>query len=192
MRLRSNTQPLSRRTFIASLALFQPAPRFLLYDTEGAIHQESEWAQAKAVVLFFVTTDCPLSNGYVPEMNRIAREYAPRGVRVYAVLGDITVPAGEARRHVREFEYRFPVLFDQHQVLARYTGATVTPEAAVLSPHGQLLYLGRIDNSVERIGTTRFRPTKFELREALTATLAGRPVPHPRTTAFGCAISHPE
>lgn len=173
----------------ASTANAGVTPQFLLYDTTGAAHRESEWSQARAVLLFFITTDCPLSNGYIPEMNRIAKAYLIRGVRTYAVLGDSTVPHDAAVRHAREFGLAFPLLFDPQQALAAYTGATVTPEAALLSPHGELLYLGRVDNSVERLGIARYKATIFDLREALAAILSGRPAPHPRTAAFGCAIT---
>ncbi|MGC4050944.1 MAG: redoxin domain-containing protein [Paludibaculum sp.] len=165
-------------------------PGFALLDTTGAAHRDAEWESARAVVLFFVTTDCPLSNGYVPEMNRIAAEFGPRGVRVYAVLADPDLPRDEATRHARDFDYRFPVLFDPRQILARHVRATVTPEAAILTPAGGLLYLGRIDNSVERLGTKRFRPTVLDLRDALEAVLTGRPLSRPSTKAFGCAITY--
>lgn len=164
--------------------------RFALRDTGGALHEPAEWTGAHAVVLFFITTDCPLSNGYAPEMNRIEQAYAPRGVRFYAVQGDTTVPDEEVRRHAREFAYRFPVLFDPRQILSQHSGATITPEAAVLSPAGEVLYLGRIDNRVEDFGKVRYQATEFDLRDALTAVLAGRPAPHPRTRAFGCSISN--
>jgi len=167
-----------------------PALHFDLRDTEGVTHSNGEWAQARAVVLFFVTTDCPLSNGYAPEMNRIEQTYAPRGVRFYAVQGDTTIPEDEVRRHALEYGYRFPALLDPRQILARHTGATVTPEAVVLSGESAVLYLGRIDNKVEDFGKTRVEATEFDLRDALDAVLAGRPVPHPRTRALGCAITN--
>ena len=164
-------------------------PTFSLTDTTGQVHSSAEWSAKRAVVLLFVTTDCPLSNGYVPEMNRIASEYAPRGIAFYAVQGDATVAAGEVRRHAKEFGYTFPYLFDPHESLADLTGATTTPEAAVLSPQGAVLYLGRIDNRVEDFGKQRYQATEFDLRDALDAILAGKPVPHPRTRALGCAIT---
>lgn len=164
--------------------------RFSLRDADGAAHTGDEWTQARAVVLFFVTTDCPLSNGYAPEMNRIEETYAPRGVRFYAVQGDTTIADEEVRRHAREFAYRFPVLLDPQQILTHHTGATVTPEAVVLSAEGAVLYLGRIDNRVKDFGKVRIQATEFDLRDALDAILAGRPVPHPRTRALGCAITN--
>ena len=164
-------------------------PGFSLADTAGRVHTPAEWAGKRAVVLLFVSTDCPLSNRYVPEMNRIESAYASRGVAFYAVQGDATVPLAEVQRHVKEFGYAFPYLIDPAESLASYTGATATPEAAVLSPRGELLYLGRIDNRLEDFGKERVVVTQFDLREALDAVLAGKPVPHPRTKALGCAIT---
>ena len=173
-----------------ALAALSNPLEFSLRDAEGTPHTRDEWAQARAVVLYYVTTDCPLSNGYAPEMNRIAETYAPRGVRFYAVQGDTTIPDDDVRRHAREFAYRFPVLLDPQFILAHHTGATVTPEAVVLSGDGAVLYLGRIDNRVEDFGKTRVQPTEFDLRDALDAIMAGRPVPRPHTHALGCAITN--
>ena len=112
-------------------------------------------------------------------------------MRFYAVQGDTTIAGGEVRQHARDFAYRFPVLLDPQQILARHTGATITPEAVVLSPQGEVLYLGRIDNRVEDFGKVRLQATEFDLRDALDATLAGRPAPRPRTHAIGCSIAFP-
>lgn len=163
--------------------------QFALRDAEGGTHSQADWAQARAVVLFYVTTDCPLSNGYAPEMNRIEEAYTPRGVRFYAVQGDSTISDADVRQHAHDYSYRFPVLLDPQQILAHYTGATVTPEAVVLSHDGAVLYLGRIDNRVEDFGKVRIQATEFDLRDALDAILAGRPVSHSHTRALGCAIT---
>src|SRR5882762_7378160 len=61
---------------------------FQLRDTQGAIHTPGEWNGQKAILLFFVTTDCPIGNSYVPELNRIREAYGGRGVMVYAVQAD--------------------------------------------------------------------------------------------------------
>src|SRR4051812_19183722 len=163
-------------------------PRFSLSDTAGRIHSSAEWAGKRAVVLFFVSTDCPLSNNYVPELNRIVQAYAPKGVAFYAVQGDALAPIEQVRKHVQEFGYTFPYLIDPQESLAAMTGATTTPEAAVLAPGGELLYLGRIDNRLEDFGKARVKITEFDLRDALDAVLNGKPVLRARTRAIGCAI----
>ena len=164
-------------------------PQFSLADTAGRVHTPAEWNGKRAVVLFFLTTDCPLCNNYVPELNRIAQTFSSRGVAFYGVQGDATIADADVRRHVKDYAYTFPYLFDPEESLATYTGATATPEAAVISPSGELRYLGRIDNRLEDFGKQRTQVTEFDLRDALEAVLNGKPMPHARTKALGCAIT---
>jgi peroxiredoxin len=174
---------------VTALSFAAQRPQFALRDTRNVVHSPEEWNGKKAVVVFFTTTDCPLSNNEVPEMNRTRQDYESKGVAFYGVQADSTIADAEVLQHTKDFQFSFPVLFDPHQILAKMTGATTIPSAAVLTPDGTLLYLGRIDNLVEDFNIRRQVPTKFDLREALDAVLAGKQVPHPRTEAFGCAIS---
>jgi peroxiredoxin len=176
-------------TLASALLLPAGALQFQLRDTQGALHSAAEWSGHKAVLLFFVTIDCPVANSYVPEMNRIHAGYGPRGVLVYAVQADPTVPQPDVARYAADYRYGFPLLLDPTQVLVRLAQATITPQAAVLSPQGRLLYLGRIDNRVADFGKQRLQATVQDLRIALDAVLAGQPVPHPRTKSIGCAIN---
>ena len=183
------------RKFFAILALTcgalsAAAPvRFELRDTNGAPHTAEEWRAKKAVVLFFTMTDCPLANGYVPEMNRMRAAYDPRGVAFYAVQVDNTVSDADVKKYAQEFGYIFPMLNDPRLVLARLTGAKVTPEVAVLSSSGEVLYLGRIDNKVEDLTRPRYAATEPELRNTLDAVLAGKAPKEARTRAVGCSIN---
>jgi hypothetical protein len=83
-------------------------------------------------------------------------------------------------------------VLDPELKLAKLTGATVTPEACVLSPAGEILYRGRIDDRAVKLGTVRVEPTVRDLRLALDAVLAGKPVAEKFTRAIGCYISPPE
>jgi len=163
--------------------------RFELRDTTGAMHTAAEWRSKRAVVLFFTMTDCPLANGYVPEMNRLRNVYESQGVAFYAVQVDNTVSDAAVRKYAQEFGYSFPMLNDPRLTLARLTGAHVTPEVAVLSSSGAVLYLGRIDNKVEDITRPRYAATEPELRNAIDAVLAGKAPKEARTRAVGCAIN---
>ena len=170
-------------------AVFAASPQFDLRDTAGARHTAIEWRDKKAIVVFFIMTDCPLSNGYVPEMNRIAAEYQKQGVAVYAAHSDPFVGDSTVKTHVQEFGYTFPVLLDTKLTLARAAGATTVPEVAVFSAGGELQYLGRIDNRMEDITRRRNVATEFELRSALDAVIAGKAPKITRTRAVGCAIN---
>jgi peroxiredoxin len=162
---------------------------FQLRDTQGAVHTPAEWRGAKAVAIYFTTTDCPIANSYVPEMNRIHDAYAPRGVAFFAVQTDLSIPESDVAKYARDFGYAYPLLLDPQQVLVRHAGATITPQVAILAPDGKLLYLGRIDDRVADFGKQRVKPSVLDLRNSLDAVLAGRPVAHATTKSIGCAIA---
>ena len=121
-------------------------------------------------------------------MNRLHKEYAPRNVAFYAVEVDTTIADVDIRKHAKDFGIEYPVLIDKRQTLVRLAGATATPEVAVFSSKGTVLYLGRIDNRVEDFDQRRNVVTEHNLRDALDAVLAGRPVPRAATKVVGCAI----
>ena len=144
-----------------------------------------------ATVLIFFGHDCPISNAYVPELTRLHQEYAPQGVSFCIVYADADLAEEAARKHAQEFGFDFPAILDPSMVLARQFGTTVKPEAAVVSPQRELLYLGRIDDTYFDFGKRRSQPVHRDLKEALDAVVNGRPVPAAFTQAVGCAIDFP-
>jgi hypothetical protein len=142
----------------------------------------------KAIVLLFVLHDCPIANAYAAEINRLHADYRPRGALVYLVHCDPEIPLEQAREHAREYDVHCQVVIDLEHRLARLSGATKTPEAAVVSPQGQVLYLGRIDDLYAGYGQRRAAATSRDLCAALDAVLAGQKVSNPRTEVVGCTI----
>lgn len=176
------------RNFLIALFFVSSVPQFHLRDTQGATHTAAEWGGHKAIVLYFITVDCPVGNSYVPAMNRLREAYAARGIGFYAVQADPSVAEAEVVRYARDYRYSFPLLLDPAQTLVRYTNATVTPQVAVLSPAGSLLYLGPVDNRVEDFGKQRPQATQSYVRDVLDAVLSGKTVGVASHKSIGCAI----
>jgi len=146
----------------------------------------------KASVLFFITSDCPISNSYAPEIQRICSEYAPRQVACSLVYVDPDLTLADVKKHVKEFGYNgIPAILDSTQKLVHAAAATVTPEAAVIGPSGKVLYRDRIDNVYAALGKRRPEATEKDLRKALDEVLSGKPVSTPQTKAIGCYIPPP-
>jgi hypothetical protein len=55
-------------------------------DVQGRTQQPLGAEGAKASVLFFVTPDCPISNGYAPEINALVKEHAGRCASTWSTL----------------------------------------------------------------------------------------------------------
>jgi hypothetical protein len=161
-----------------------------LKDLSGKIVEPLAKDGRKATVLFFLTTECPIGNLYSPEINRIVRKYKEQGIICHAVYAFET--SEEITKHQREYKLSPGALLDPELKLASLTGATVTPEACVLGPGGKILYRGRIDDRAVKFGTVRLEPRVRDLRLALDAVLAGKPVAQKFTKPIGCYISFPE
>ena len=147
-------------------------------------------AAAGPEVLFFVASDCPISNGYAPEVQRLCGEYRRKGVRCSLVYEDVAIDADSMRKHLDEYGYNgMAAAIDGDRSLARRAGASVTPEAVVIDAKGEIRYRGRIDNRYADLGKRRRVVTVHDLRDALDAVLAGTPVAQPETTALGCHIT---
>lgn len=183
------TAVLTLTVTLAAVAAPPPgAAPLRLLDLEGK-RVDPFAGEAAVRVFLFVRGDCPISNRYAPEMARIWETYAPRGVRFSLVYPDPDENAAAIRRHIAEYGYPFGALRDPEHALVEQSGARITPEVAVYGPDGTLAYRGRIDDRWADFGKSKPAPARQDLREALDAVLAGRPVAEPTTEAIGCFIS---
>lgn len=143
---------------------------------------------AKATVLVFLSTTCPICNAYAPELRRIATDYGRQGVALVLVQIEPDLTKADASKHAAEFTLPAPIILDTRHVLAKAAGATTTPEAVIVSDAGVILYKGRIDDRFAALGKDSIRARTPDLRRALDEILAGKPVTIPTTNPIGCAI----
>lgn len=156
-----------------------------LTDVNGA---SQRLFAGKPTVVIFIALDCPISNGYAPEINRICEAYEKKDVQCFLAHAD-DVTAESARKHAKDFGFKCPVLIDSKHVLVKRAQATITPEAAVFSADGALKYHGRINDLYVDLGKKRAAATTQDLREAIDAVLAGKEVKAEKTQAVGCVIA---
>ncbi|OWK35081.1 redoxin family protein [Fimbriiglobus ruber] len=164
------------------------SPKLTFNDLNGREQKPLVVENAKAHVIVFITNDCPISNGYAPEINALVKEYADKPVRFFAAHVDPDLTPDAARKHASEYGLTLPIVLDTKHQLVTATGVTTTPEVVVIDHTNQIVYRGRIDDRHADLGKKRQAPDKRDLRDALTAVLAGELVKVSKTEAVGCAI----
>ena len=175
------------RTVIAVAAALVATPP-AVRDIDGNLLHPLQPAGA-AEALFFITSDCPISNFYAPEIQRICKDYSSKGVSCALVYVDPSLDAAAVRKHLHDFNYAgIPAILDSKHAVVKAAGATITPEAILVGHDGARRYEGRIDDFYAGLGKPRRQATTHDLRTALDETLAGKPVTTPKTQAVGCYI----
>jgi thiol-disulfide isomerase/thioredoxin len=149
-----------------------------------------ELGEAKAVVLFYATVECPLVRRYMPRVVKLETAYRDKGVKFVAVNvgnGDSIV---DMATQAIEQDAPFPFLKDFSHKTAKRLGIDRSATVVVLDAKGVLRYRGRVDDQY-RLGGVRPAATRNDLREAIDDVLAGRPVRVSETPVDGCKVSPP-
>jgi hypothetical protein len=124
------------------------------------------------------------------ELARIGREYGERNVAIYAInSNDVSTHPVDSpekmKQEAAEWGYVFPYLHDASQDVAKAYRAACTPDFFLFDAERRLAYRGQFDDSRPGNG----RPvTGADLRAAVDAVLASRPVPGEQFPSLGCNI----
>lgn len=157
-------------------------------DTRYLNRSLDDFKEAKAIVLVFLDTGCPLVPRYVPTLRKLEADYRGRGVQfvgLFAGPGESVIAAATfAVKH----DISFPVVRDTDGTCAKALGVKWTPEVAVLDGKRSLKYRGRIDDQY-RPGGTAPQPTRHDLKDAIDSILDGREVAIKTTAVDGCPIT---
>ena len=164
-----------------------PAKTLRLEDQREIVLNELDLSHGAC--LFFIGTDCPISNAYAPEIERIIRAYEKEKIAFHIVYVVRDLTPKEASEHAKAYGYRGSLFIDSKLAWAKELGVTHMPEVVVLSPAGKAIYQGRIDDRYPAPGgKRREHPTSHDLKDALTAFLNGTSISNPKTKPIGCPL----
>lgn len=172
------------------LPLGTPAPDFALPDVDGNVVSRRDFQNKPALLVVFMCNHCPYVIHLRLALAQLARDYVPQGLAMVGINSNDVArypadsPANMAAE-VKTAGYTFPYLYDADQTVARAYRAACTPDIFLFDAAGKLVYRGQFDDSRPGNG----RPvTGKDLRAALDAVLAGRPVSAQQTPSVGCNI----
>ena len=178
------------------LAIGSPAPNFELPGIDDKVHKLADY-QARVLVVMFICNHCPTSQLYEGRMKKLVTDYQSKAVDFVAInpndpkavtlseLGytDVTDSPEDMKIRPEFRHFNFPYLYDgETQSVTQAYGAQATPHIFIFDKDRKLRYEGRIDKA-QRESIVKIQ----DVRLALDAMLAGKPVATPHTPAFGCS-----
>jgi peroxiredoxin len=179
------------RTESAMLELGTQAPPFSLRDVrDGRIHTSASLTGPQGLLVMFICAHCPFVKHVEKELARLGDDYADSGVGIAAISSNDAdsypddAPPSLAAQASR-LGFTFPYLYDETQEVARAYDATCTPDFFLFDAGGKLVYRGQLDESRPGNGVP---VTGKDLRAALDALAAGRPISTEQRPSIGCNI----
>lgn len=150
--------------------------------------------KGKTVVLEWLNFECPFSKYHYDKastMIDLAKKYKSKGV-VWLAINSTNHTTPEANKaFVAKHKLPYPILDDRPGTVGRTYGAKTTPHMFVISPRGQIVYDGAIDNSP--LGKT---PKGEELvnyvDQVLAALVANKDIGNRETKPYGCSVKYPK
>jgi peroxiredoxin len=171
-------------------ALGSSAPAFSLPDTNGRRVSLGDFTSAPALLVMFICNHCPFVKHIRAELARLGAEYQRRGAAIVAINSNdiVRYPDDSPARMKDEVKlagYTFPYLFDESQQVAKAYDAACTPDFFLYDRNRKLAYRGQLDDSRPSNGVP---VTGKDVRAALDAVLAGKPVSQDQRPSIGCNI----
>lgn len=173
------------------LPLGTAAPPFALRDVvSGQTYSLDSFAGKPALLVMFLCRHCPYVQHVEHEIAKIGRDYADSGLGIIAISSnDPAQYPDDAPERLKEMAqrlgFRFPFCFDETQEVAKAYKAACTPDFYLFDADRRLVYRGQLDDS--RPGN-RLPVTGRDLRAAVEAALAGRPIDKNQKPSIGCSI----
>ena len=172
------------------LPLGTVAPDFQLPDTNGKTVSLADFKNAPALLVLFICNHCPYVVHIRSGLAQLGRDYLLKGVAMVGIsTNDVdNYPADSPARMKEEAKsagYPFPYLYDESQSVAKAYHAACTPDIYLFDRQQKLVYRGQFDDSRPGNGIP---VTGKDLRSAIDAVLAGKPIPPTQKPSMGCNI----
>jgi peroxiredoxin len=175
----------------AMLELGTQAPHFSLKDVvDGKTHTTQSLAGPKGLLVMFICAHCPFVKHVEQQLAKIGADYKGSGVGIAAISSNdvVNYPADSPENLAKQAKtvgFTFPYLYDETQAVARAYDAKCTPDFFLFYSAGKLVYRGQLDAS--RPGNN-IPVSGKDLRAALDALVAGKPISGDQWPSIGCNI----
>ena len=173
------------------LELGTEAPEFNLPDVvSGKTVTRDTFEGKKALLVMFICQHCPYVQHVKKELARLGNDYAKKEVGIVAISSNDAKSypddaPGELKKMAQALGFTFSFCYDETQEVAKAYTAACTPDFFLFDANRRLVYRGQLDDSRPGNGKPN---TGKDLRAAMDAVLAGKPVSPIQKPSMGCNI----
>lgn len=144
-------------------------------------------------LIVFYSSECPICKKTARPLAEIIQEYAPQGLSFTLVFPGSFEQKKKVERfckvhHLSDNPKTSVVLDRSHEWVRKYH-ASITPEFFLISPQGDVLYSGALDDRFVKVGVQKPVAEQHYLKDALQAAFNGKEIQVKRTEPVGCYIS---
>jgi len=163
------------------------APDFSLTGVDGNQWNLAASRGAMGLVVAFIANDCPYVKPIRGQLNAVANQLKAMGIGMIAInSNDPAISPDDSlpymRALTREFNFSFPYLVDDKQIMAKAFGAETTPDFFGFNALMELQYRGRLglqkDETIEQ----------SELMQAMHQIALTGQGPREQIASIGCKI----
>jgi peroxiredoxin len=179
------TFPIQAGEFNKKLSVGDAAPAWSdLPGVDDQTHSLADLENKDVVVVVFTCNHCPVAVAYEDRIIEFTKNCSDKVAVVAICVNDYDADKlPEMKERAKNKGFNFTYLYDESQKSGRAFGATVTPEFFVLNKERKVVYMGAMDDNMNK-------PTVSYLEQAVSAILKGEQPPKAETRARGCSVKY--
>lgn len=183
------------KTESTMVALGTSAPDFFLPEVRS--HQKIglyDVLGGYGLLVMFISRHCPYVQHIKKQITLLTNEYLEKNIRFVAISSNDVVkypddhPTKLAEMALEE-NWKFPLLFDESQDVARSFDASCTPDFFLYDKSARLVYRGQMDGSRPNNGVPN---DAKDLQMAMDALIVGEKINLDQRPSLGCNIKWKE
>lgn len=153
----------------------------------------TDYTKPKTLSLFvFISPECPLCENYTKDFTELRAQYAQDSLEIYGIFsGEKLYTEKQILKFKENYKLNMDFVLDKDYKIAKYFKAEVTPECFLVDTSGAIVYSGKLDNWLGKLGRRRKYVSQYYVKDAITAVFNGDSIRIKNTEAIGCLLQYP-
>ncbi len=155
---------------------------------------KADYTKPNKLSLFvFISPECPLCENYTKDFTSMRQSYSKDSLNIYGVFsGEKLYTEEQILKFKSKYKLDMDFVLDKDYEIATYFKAEVTPECFLVDTRGSIVYSGKLDNWLEKLGRRRQYVSKYYVKDAIHSVFTGDTIHVKHTEAIGCLLQYPK